>query len=441
MPKIKNFGHKIKLGLIIVSTLLAGLAGGYVLNRQTTLFNPNKEIQTNTEDKNKYISFLMEVKAVITDNYWKKLSEQQLTELFVLATEKVTGSQLGANINTFEEFETEFNQVIEQYQTEQEKQEAAAKIADVVLANLQPAGRSRLYSEQKKQELADRVNNKETQQDHYQELEVSEKADQSEIDQSYQEKKQELKQEETPEAKQELQQVEKAYQTLKDEDSRQRYDEKGVNPTMAWELLTPEIFYLHIKKFSPTTVQELSELAGKVDEGSKLDTLILDLRDNVGGAIDGLPYFLGPFIGNNQYAYQFIQQGETKDFKTKTGWLPSLVRYKKVVILINENTQSSAEVMASVLKKYNVGVLVGSTTKGWGTIERVFPLENQLSTDQEYSVFLVHHLTLRSDGKPIQGNGVEPMIAISSKNWQDQLKHYFDNQQLIDQVQALVDES
>jgi len=48
----------------------------------------------------------------------------------------------------------------------------------------------------------------------------------------------------------------------------------------------------------------------KVDQGEALDSLILDLRGNIGGSVDVLPYLLGPFIGQNNYAYQFLHQGK-----------------------------------------------------------------------------------------------------------------------------------
>ena len=207
---------------------------------------------------------------------------------------------------------------------------------------------------------------------------------------------------------------------------------------MDYKLIRPQIFWLHIKKFSPTTFDELKRVTEGVDDQSGLDTLILDLRDNVGGAIDGLPYFLGPFIGTDQYAYQFFHQGEKTDFKTRTGWLPSLVRYKKVVILVNENTQSSAEVMVATLKKYNAGVVVGTPTKGWGTVERVFPLESQIGPDEEYSVFLVHSLTLRDDGQPIQDKGVDPLININNPGWEQELLTYFNYPELVEAVKEIL---
>ncbi len=206
---------------------------------------------------------------------------------------------------------------------------------------------------------------------------------------------------------------------------------------MDWKLFDDKVFWIHLKKFSPTTFDEMKRVAAKVPESSKADTLVFDLRDNVGGAIDGLPYFLGPFIGQGQYGHQYFHQGETEDFKTKTGWLPELVRYKKVVILINENAQSTAEAMAAVLKRYNVGVLVGRTSKGWGTVERVFPIKTQIADDEHHSLFLVHRLTLKDDNQPIEGRGVEPVISVDSKNWQEELYQYFPDQKVVEIVEQI----
>ena len=107
------------------------------------------------------------------------------------------------------------------------------------------------------------------------------------------------------------------------------------------------------------------------------------------------------------------------------------------MILIDNNTQSTAELMAATLKKYNVGILLGEKTRGWGTIERVFELKNQLSDGEKYSLFLVHHLTLRDDGQPIEGNGVEPHIYLSNSTWKQELLAYFNYPPLISAIQSL----
>ena len=278
--------------------------------------------------------------------------------------------------------------------------------------------------------------------DQYAVLEVEKDASSEEIKKVYQEKVAQLspQAEASAEAAQKLAQIQNAFEVLKDEESRQLYDTYGVEPTLSYRLLTPEVFYIRIEKISPTTFAELERVTKKVDQGEVLDSLILDLRGNIGGSVDVLPYLLGPFIGQNNYAYQFLHQGQTIDYQTRVGWLPSLVRYKKVVILVDGQTQSSAEIMAAALKKYNVGILVGEKTRGWGTIEKVFPLEIQIDEKEKYSVFLVHSLTLRDDGQPIEGNGVEPVVNISQADWQDQLYRYLPSPPLIEAVAQVLEE-
>jgi len=302
-------------------------------------------------------------------------------------------------------------------------------------------GRSALYTAQDKKTLVDRVQNVNPEDDLYKTLGVNKDTTKKEIEDAFNAKVTELEAEESEEAKKVLKETKYAYKVLSDLEEKKRYDKAGIEPTVFTELIRPNILHLYIKKMSPTTFNEFKQAMEEMDNTDALDCLILDLRGNVGGSIDILPYLLGPFIGQNQYAYEFFHQGEYKPFKTKIGWLPSLIRYKKVVILIDDKTQSSAEVMAATLKKYNVGILVGVTTRGWGTIESIVNIEHQIIKDEKYSMFLVNSLTLRDDNKPIEGNGVEPLISINDPDWGKQLFAYFHYSELIEAVREIWDKS
>jgi hypothetical protein len=335
----------------------------------------------------------------------------------------------------------EIDKVLNRYDDEQKKKEFVLTLGDMVLSNLEPFGRSRLYSQVEEKALSDTVNNK-TEEDRYADLGVKETASEEKIKEAYEKESEKWNPEtnDSPEAAEKFEKVQQAYKTLSDPVSKENYDVAGVEPTIDYKLISNNIFYVHLKKFSPNSFGEMQRVFEKVNGKIGVNSLILDLSGNIGGAIDGLPYFLGPFIGNNQYAYQFLSRGDTSDHKTKTGWLPSLVQYKKVIILIDENSQSTAEVMASVLKKYNVGVVIGRKTKGWGTVERVFPLQTKFEEGESFSVFLVHTLTLREDGLPIEGNGVEPLVSLDDKNWKNQLLDYFDSPDMIKAVEKVWNE-
>ena len=93
--------------------------------------------------------------------------------------------------------------------------------------------------------------------------------------------------------------------------------------------------------------------------------------------------------------------------------------------------------MATTLKKYHVGVLVGTTTKGWGTIEQLFSLDHQIDSTQKYSMVLVQSVTLREDGQPIESRGVQPNVNITDRDWQKQLLAYFNYPPLVAAVKKV----
>lgn len=387
-----------------------------------------------------YLDFVDESFSIIKTNYWEVIEDKNLTNLYHLALEKITGEKVAEPVSNVKQLNDILKTVLRGKENDQ-KAEMVTQLVDMVLINLQPFGRSRLYSQKQETDLSNLVKNV-SGEDRYQQLGVDKNASAEQIKQASDKKQKELEVAEksaTSSAEKQVIAQQKAAvgqstKILTNEDSKLVYDESGVEPTLDYTLISPRIFYLHLTKFSPTSLDEIQRVATKYDKGDLLDTLILDLSDNIGGAIDGLPYFLGPFIGKDQYAYQFYQQGNKTDYKTQIGWLPTLVRYKRVVIIINENTQSTGEVMASVLKKYNVGLLVGKTTKGWGTVERVFPMTKQVSASELYSIFLVHSVTLREDGQPIQDRGVEPVVDVGKEGWEMEFKKYYNDLTLLETI-------
>ncbi|MFH1427449.1 MAG: S41 family peptidase [Patescibacteria group bacterium] len=398
-------------------------------------------------EDNVYLKFLFEIYDKVQYNYWEKASDEDLSNLYKAAVEKIIDKKVINGVKNKEEIKKLFNEQTANMKDE-EKKAFAVNIAQIVLANLQPFGRSGLYTEKDEKALQNTVKNIDEGVNLYESLEVPEEATPEEVNEVYHEKKEELdeiiKDEEQPaevkeEAKEKIAQIDRAYETLADENKKAVYDESGIESTAAGRLISPEVFYIQLKKMSPTTFEEFQQAIADADKGEELDSLILDLRGNVGGAIDLMQWFLGPFIGLDQYAYEFYHQGEKEPFKTKVGWLPGLVRYKKVVVLIDNATQSSAEIMAATLKKYNVGVLVGETTRGWGTVERVFNLDTQIDPSEKYSIFLVHRITLREDNQPIEGRGVDPTIFITDPDWKNQLMDYYESKKLVDAVEKVLE--
>jgi len=399
-----------KVGLVIFVLVLVFVAGFGI--REMKRFETGSKNEVVVSDK--YVAFVLETYDQIKENYWEKISDDELSGIYLLAVDKLSGGAHTLKSHDKKGVEILVVAVLKDIKDDRKK-EFSASLVDTVLVNLKPFGRSRLYSQKEAKDLSNTVSNIDPASDLFKTLGVDKNANDKEISRAFSEKSKEAT---TPAQKAA---VKRAYGALGDNESRKLYAVSGVEPTIEYKLMSPSIFYVHLTKFSPTTMEEFARVTEKVDVGDLLDTLIFDLRGNIGGAIDGLPYFLGPFIGPDTYGYQFYHQGEKEDFKTITGWMKSLLRYNKVIVLIDGNTQSTAEVMASSLKKYNVGVILGTTSKGWGTVEKVFPIKNQIADGETLSLFLVHRVTLREDGQPIEGRGVDPQINIKDQNWKVEL--------------------
>ncbi len=127
--------------------------------------------------------------------------------------------------------------------------------------------------------------------------------------------------------------------------------------------------YIRVNRFANTTYNEFLEACQKL---GPFDALILDLRSNSGGlldqAIDLSNFFLpaGSLIVTTEGMR--VPPGEaraTEDGPFTTG---------KVIVLTNETSASSSEIVAGALQDWDRALIIGHRTFGKGLVQRQFPL-------------------------------------------------------------------
>lgn len=139
-------------------------------------------------------------------------------------------------------------------------------------------------------------------------------------------------------------------------------------------MLDDRVGYVKVNTFGRTTVEEL-EAHLKDLSGKGMRSLILDLRDNPGGAFQAA-------IG---MASLFLPKGE--DVLTVRGRQPELVRRYKtpsdgeyrdlpMVVLINLGSASASEIVAGALQDHDRAPVVGERSWGKGLVQTLTPLEN-----------------------------------------------------------------
>ncbi|OGG60566.1 hypothetical protein A2765_05285 [Candidatus Kaiserbacteria bacterium RIFCSPHIGHO2_01_FULL_56_24] len=419
--------HRILIAFGILSLAFSSALGGYWLYTSDARGQTAAVAAYKTPaEEDIYVRFDMEVFDIVMQNYWQKGEEKDLAEIYRLALAKAAGT-------AEEKLPSADRAGVAQMladafaRTGDDKKKAlAVDTAIIVLANLAPQGRSGLLSEKQEQQFRDTANNIDRETDLYQKLGVDRSATPAQVQQAYETKAAELAASSSPQATEELQKVEKAKDVLADAGAKSIYDETKILPSVVSRIIGGRTLYLDLSKVTPATLQEFVNTLEKTKDNPQLTSMIIDVRGNIGGTLDFAKYLYALFVGPNQYAFDLFHQGELQVERTPAvPKIPSLANFKEIVLLTDGQTQSTAELTSALFKKTRLGKVVGTKTRGWGSVENTFPVTTQLSDDEKFSVLLVHSLTLREDNEPIEGRGVDPDIDITAKDWKTQVQNTF----------------
>lgn len=387
------------------------------------------------EESDPYVRFEMEAFDSIRKNYWKKASEADLAGLFQLSLEKATGSATPLlsqdRAGTAAMIAKAFSSV-----APEKKKQLTIDTLIVALYNLPPVGRNQLLSQKQEKQLRQEVSNIDPNKDLYANVGASAGASVEEVKSAYEETKEILAASSSPAAKEQLAQAQYAYDVLTKEETKDRYDTAKVEPTI-FTRIVGKTLYLYISKMSPTTFDEFVSAIKEGDARAGLDSMVIDLRGNIGGSLDISPYVLGLFMGQNQYLFDLYHQDDYEVIRSPIQKMAELKRYRDIAILTDPLTQSTAELIAASLKRFNLARIVGETTRGWGTVENTFAIQTSIDESESYAMLLVHSLTLRDDAQPIEGAGVAPDVSIHDADWKSQLSAHFRSGSLIDAVRAI----
>ncbi len=183
-----------------------------------------------------------------------------------------------------------------------------------------------------------------------------------------------------------------------------RGDVKGVSVDSK-KIADDKLGYIKIRLFGEDTYS-LFDTALSAFEKENLAGLILDLRDNPGGLFDVGVSVADRLLPEGMLAYTVNKSAERENYNSddrKTGM--------KLVVLINENTASAAEMVAAAVQVAKAGDLVGAKTYGKGLIQETHVFEDgsaiNLTTKEFYP----------AEGVKIDGIGVSPDYKVSNYNF------------------------
>ena len=190
--------------------------------------------------------------------------------------------------------------------------------------------------------------------------------------------------------------------------------------------IKPNVGYVHINGFMETTSRELQDALDRF--GPNLQGLVIDLRGNPGGLLNEAVEVSDKFLQKGQIVVS--QHGRA--FQDQVYRAPKGSDHKyPIVILVNRNTASAAEIVSGALQDHDRALVVGETTFGKGLVQTVFPISENtglaLTTYHYYTpsgrliqrnyngVSLYDYYYVRNDAAPADNSNKEVKLTDSGR--------------------------
>ena len=191
------------------------------------------------------------------------------------------------------------------------------------------------------------------------------------------------------------------------------------------DIIEPGYGYLRISQFQERTVPAMTEALQAMHQtnGGPLKGLIIDLRDDPGGLLNGAVGVSAAFLQNGQLVVSTkgrdgkenmnlkaqpadYQIGSSKD---PLAGLPAEFKTIPITVLINSGSASASEIVAGALQDHKRAVIVGTQSFGKGSVQSVMPLSNggalKITTQLYYT----------PSGRSIQAQGIVPDVEVADK--------------------------
>lgn len=159
-----------------------------------------------------------------------------------------------------------------------------------------------------------------------------------------------------------------------------------------------KIGYIYIETFAANTYKQFVKNLESLEK-QKLDSLIIDVRNNPGGHLNQVEDILSMFFDKKTVLYRIETKGEVEKVYSKT----RKSRNYDVAVLINSESASASEILASCFQEnYKNATIVGTVSYGKGTVQKAL----ELSTGASLKYTTQNWLT--SKGVWINNKGITP---------------------------------
>jgi len=170
-------------------------------------------------------------------------------------------------------------------------------------------------------------------------------------------------------------------------------------PSVTWRMLPNNVALINLNQFAERSSDEIKQaLTDARAQGAT--SIALDLRNNPGGYVTELVGVASQFLpADTTVLLEQDRDGKQTPYKTNGGGVATDL---PLVVLINQNSASSAEILAGALKDAGRARLIGEPTFGTATVLRTF----NLNDGAQVRIGTTQWLT--PNGEVVRGKGIEP---------------------------------
>jgi carboxyl-terminal processing protease len=153
-------------------------------------------------------------------------------------------------------------------------------------------------------------------------------------------------------------------------------------------MIKPGVGYIHVTNFMETTSREVGDALEKFRVQGDLHGLVIDLRANPGGLLNEAVNMSDKFLQKGQIVVSQHGRAFPDQVYRASHGEEGAGKYP-IVVLVNRNTASAAEIVSGALQDHDRALIVGETTFGKGLVQTVF----QISENTGLALTTYHYFT------------------------------------------------
>lgn len=142
-------------------------------------------------------------------------------------------------------------------------------------------------------------------------------------------------------------------------------------PTVEYQMLDGNVGFMQISEFTELTAEQFAQAIADL-EHQGMEALIVDLRDNPGGVLDGVSEVLDQILPEGIIVYTEDKYGNRTNYQSSGDTYLDM----PLAVLVNGNSASASEIFAGAVQDYGYGTLIGSRTFGKGIVQTILALQD-----------------------------------------------------------------